>query len=475
LDNRLAERLKKVEAAFDAEAGVRARWKKKNSYYYNKIIDTYRFLIPAGARILEVGSGDGDLLAALKPSRGVGIDASGRFVMIARARHPELEFVHEFAELFKSEEKFDYVILSGLVGYLDDVQSVLENLQKVCLPSSRIIIDYYSYLWEPVLGFASLIGLRIKSSVQNWLSLNDLQNLLHISGFDVVRKSRKLIFPLYIPFFSNWFNRIFSNLPLFSKLCLLNFIVARPEPQASPQAASVSIIIACKNEKGNIQELMERIPDFPAGLEVICVDGQSTDGTRQELQRVQSLYPQKNIRIFDQTGPAGKGPAVRSAFEKAGGDILIILDADISVAPEDTIKFYDLLLKRRGEFINGTRLVYPMEKQAMRFLNTLGNKFFSGAFTFLLDQRIKDTLCGTKALFRADYEIIAANRAYFGDFDPFGDFDLLFGAAKLNLKIVEAPVRYYERRYGATKIHRFRHGLLLLGMCVIAMRRLKFI
>ncbi|MDD1444058.1 class I SAM-dependent methyltransferase, partial [Dolichospermum sp. ST_sed3] len=200
----MTERLKKVEAVFDAEAGVRARWKKKNSYYYKKIIDTYCFLIPPGARILEVGSGDGDLLAALKPSRGVGIDASGRFVELARAKHPELEFVHDFAELFKSEEKFDYVILSGLVGYLDDVQSVMENLQKLCHPSSRIIIDYYNYLWEPLLRLASLIGLRIKGNVQNWLSLNDLQNLLHISGFDVVRKSRKLVFPLYIPFFSNW-------------------------------------------------------------------------------------------------------------------------------------------------------------------------------------------------------------------------------------------------------------------------------
>jgi hypothetical protein len=475
LDNRLSERLKKVEAMFDAEAGVRARWKKKNNYYYKKIIDTYRFLIPAGARVLEVGSGDGDLLAALKPARGIGIDASERFVKIAHDKHPELQFVHEFAELFTIDEKFDYVILSGLVGYLDDVQSVLENLQKVCLPSSRIIIDYYNYLWEPVLRLASLIGLRMKGGVQNWLSINDLQNLLQISGFDVVRNSRKLIFPLYIPFFSNWFNRIFSNLPLFNKLCLLNFVVARPEPKEPLTAASVSIIIACKNEKGNIQELMERIPDFPAGMEVVCVDGCSSDGTRQELERVQGLYPKKNIRIFDQTGPAGKGPAVRSAFQNARNDILIILDADISVAPEDTYKFYDLLLKRRGEFINGTRLVYPMEKQAMRFLNTLGNKFFSGAFTFLLDQRIKDTLCGTKALFRKDYEIIAANRAYFGDFDPFGDFDLLFGAAKLNLKIVEAPVRYYERRYGTTKINRFRHGLLLLGMCAIAMRRLKFI
>jgi len=475
VDNRLQERLREVEAAFDAQAEIRARWKKKNGYYYKKIVDTYRFLIPNGARVLEVGSGDGDLLAALAPSRGVGIDASGRFVAIAQARHPGLRFSRGFAELFASDEKFDYVILSGLVGCLDDVQLVLENLRHVCLPSTRIVIDYYNYLWEPLLRFASRVGLRIKSGDQNWLSLNDLQNLLHISGFDVVRKSRKLIFPVYIPFFSNWFNRVFSNLPLFSRLCLLNFIVARPEPGEPAPDASVSIIIACKNEKGNIQELMERIPDFPAGMEVVCVDGRSSDGTRQELERVRDLYPRKNIRIFDQDGPPGKGPAVRSAFEKAVNDIFIILDADISVAPEDTMKFYRLLLGRRGEFINGTRLVYPMEKQAMRFLNTLGNKFFSAAFTFLLDQRIKDTLCGTKALWRRDYGIIAANRSYFGDFDPFGDFDLLFGAAKLNLKIVEAPVRYYERRYGSTKIHRFRHGFLLLGMCLIAMRRLKFI
>ncbi len=471
----MRERLRKVEAEFDAIAPIRERWKKKNGYYYRKIIEHYRFLVPEGSRVLEIGSGDGDLLAALKPSHGVGIDASSRFVEIAKKKHPELQFSHDFAEIFESSEKFDFVILSGLVGYLDDVQQVLENLRRVCKPSTRIIIDYYNFSWEPVLRFGSLLGLRMKENVQNWLSLDDLANLLRISGFDVIGKSRKLIFPVYLPLLSELVNRIFSNLPGLSKLCLLHFIVAKPEVKETCENSSVSVIVACKNEKGNIEELIRRIPVFKHGMEVVCVDGRSTDGTREELERVQKIFPEKNIRIFDQAGPAGKGHAVRIAFEKAKNDIFIILDADISVAPEAITKFYDLLVLRRGEFINGTRLVYPMEKQAMRFLNILGNKFFSLAFTFLLGQKIKDTLCGTKAFFRTDYENIARNRAYFGDFDPFGDFDLLFGAARLNLKIVEVPVRYYERRYGSTKIHRFRHGFLLLGMCFIAMRRLKFI
>jgi hypothetical protein len=153
----------------------------------------------------------------------------------------------------------------------------------------------------------------------------------------------------------------------------------------------------------------------------------------------------------------------------------MILDADLTVAPEDLPKFYNALVENHGEFVNGSRLVYPMEKQAMRFLNLLGNKFFSMMFTYLLDQKFKDTLCGTKVLYRSDYEKLAANRAYFGEFDPFGDFDLIFGAAKQNLKIVEMPIRYAERTYGDTNIHRWRHGLLLLKMVGVAARRLKFV
>ena len=171
---------------------------------------------------------------------------------------------------------------------------------------------------------------------------------------------------------------------------------------------------------------------------------------------------------------SGKGDAVRRGFDQASGDVLFILDADLTVDPEDLPKFLTALLEGKGELVIGSRLVYPMERQAMRFANLLGNKAFSRVFSWILEQRITDTLCGTKVLRRSDYLKIQANRAFFGDFDPFGDFDLIFGAAKLNLKIVEVPVRYRDRVYGTTKISRWRHGLLLCRMSWLGLRRLRF-
>ncbi|MBF0254811.1 MAG: glycosyltransferase, partial [Candidatus Omnitrophica bacterium] len=413
--------------------------------------------------------------ASLVPSRGLGVDASPAFVTQARKNYPGLEFRHGFAETFRSEETFDYVVLANLVGYLDDVQGVLENLKALCGRSTRLVIHYYNYLWEPLLALGDRLGLRMKQGKQNWLSLDDLENLLHLAGFETVKRLRKTLFPYHIPFVSAFLNRVIGNLPWINRLCLSEYIVARPAARPVTQRPSVSIVVAAKDERGNIRELVRRVPSFNAPTEIIFVDGHSTDGTQEEVQRVAAEFPEKKIRLYDQGATRGKGAAVRLGFDKAEHDVLMILDADISVAPEDMTKFYDQLAAGRGELINGSRLVYPMEKEAMRFLNILGNKFFSMAFTYLLGQRLKDTLCGTKVLFKSDYEKILANRAYFGDFDPFGDFDLLFGAAKLNLKILELPVRYYERRYGDIKIRRFRHGMLLLGMCALALRRLKFV
>lgn len=203
------------------------------------------------------------------------------------------------------------------------------------------------------------------------------------------------------------------------------------------------------------------------------MEGNSTDNTYGRIEEIIKANPDKDIKLLKQDGK-GKGNAVRKGFENANGDILMILDADMTVAPEDLTKFYDALRKEKGEFINGTRLVYQMKDKAMRPLNKLGNIFFSKMFSFLLDQRITDTLCGTKVMFRSDYQKLIENRKYFGDFDPFGDFDLLFGSAKLNLKMVEIPIRYGERQYGDTNISRFRDGWLLLKMCFFAMRKIKF-
>lgn len=256
---------------------------------------------------------------------------------------------------------------------------------------------------------------------------------------------------------------------------ITNFLVARPRPQPSGDPErTVSVIVPARNEAGNIRRIFEEMPAMGGGTELIFVEGHSHDNTYETIEREIELWPNRRARLFRQSGK-GKGDAVRLGFAQASGEVLMILDADLTVPPEDLPRFYDAWWRGTGEFVNGVRLVYPMQDRAMRFFNLLGNKFFSLAFTWLLGQSVKDTLCGTKVLSKRDYDMIAANRSYFGDLDPFGDFDLLFGAAKYNLKIVDLPVRYRERTYGTTNIQRWRHGWLLLRMALLAMLRIKFV
>ncbi len=432
----------------------------------------YSFFIPRGSKVLELGSGTGDLLAAVAPEYGVGLDFSREMITLARQRHPELHFVEADAEDYHFTEKFDYILLSDLVGSLWDVQKVFENMRNASHDRTRIIISNYNYLWEPLIQMGERLGFKQKQPLQNWLSVTDIRSILTLAGFETIRTEKKIIFPKNVPLLSWLFNRYVVNLPIFRGIGLTNFIIARPavERNAFP---SVTLVVPARNEKGNIENAILRTPEFGSFQEFIFVEGNSLDGTWEEMLRVKAAYPDKNIRVIRQTGK-GKGNAVREGFEQATGDMLFILDADLTTPPEDMPKFYDALRKNRGEFINGCRLVYPMEKQAMRFLNLIANKAFGLIFSYLLGQSLKDTLCGTKVLLRRDYEIIRDNRSYFGDFDPFGDFDLLFGAAKLNLKIAEVNVRYKERSYGSTQISRFKHGWLLIRMTVYAARKLKF-
>ncbi len=461
---------------FDQLAPTRDAWKARNPTYHREVERLCRFLIPGGASVLEIGCGTGDLLRALRPRRGLGIDLSPRMVEIARNKYPDLEFAVGDVEALAIDEKFDYVLLSDLVGHLDDVWLAFRNLHRVCHPATRIVVTYYNYLWEPVLRAAERVGLKARQAFQNWLPPQDLTNLAVITGFEPVKQGYWLLLPARIPLVTPLANRILAHLPGLRRLDLVHYLVARPTQPASPvRPLSCTVVIPCRNEVGNIAETVSRIPSMGSGTDVIFVDGDSTDGTPKEIEAaIQRLRGIRQIQLIRQVPATGKGDAVRRGFAAATGDIIMILDADLSVMPEDLPKFFLTLAECRGEFVNGSRLVYPMERQAMRHLNLLANKIFGMLFSWLLEQRIRDTLCGTKALSRADYQRIAANRAVFGDFDPFGDFDLLFGAAKLNLKIVEMPVRYHERTYGKTKIRRFSHGWILLRMFLLAVRKLKF-
>jgi SAM-dependent methyltransferase len=450
------------------------RWERSRAGYQTRLKEIYSFLIPPGMRVLEVGCARGDLLAALKPSRGIGVDFCPAMIERAKQRHPDLEFVPGDAHDFDLGETFDYIICSDLVNDLWDVQKVFENVARHCHANTRLILNAYSRLWELPRRFAEASGLVKRQTMQNWLAPGDVVNLLYLADLELIRRSEEILWPFGTPLIRQLANRYLVKLAPFRWLGIANVFVARPRPKPVHPEPVVSVVVAARNEAGNIPQIFDRVPSMGAGTELIFVEGGSSDDTWGAIEREIARRPEANAKLYKQPGK-GKGDAVRVGFREASGGLLMILDADLTVPPEDLPRFYEAWASGKAEFVNGVRLVYPMEDRAMRFINSVGNKFFSLAFTWLLSQSIKDTLCGTKVLSKRDYETIARNRAYFGEIDPYGDFDLLFGAAKYNLKIVDLPVRYGERTYGETNIQRWSGGWLLLRMVAKAMRKIKFV
>ncbi len=441
----------------------------------------HQFLVEPDLNVLVVGSGNGDLLASLNPAVGVGIDLSQKMVESSTAKYPALNFIHHDIEnkidILKhpvvGKQKFDVVILSDQIGLCDDIQKALENIQALCHSNTRLIISYYTKHWEWLLKLAETLGFKVKQPEQNLLSTTDIEKIAELSGFEIIRKEYKQLIPFPLLGLDVLFNKLLGTLPGLRRLCLRTYVVARPHQTHENKQYSTTVVIPCRNEKGNIEAAIKRLPKFCENMEIIYVEGHSQDGTWEEVLRVKDAYPDLNIKAFQQTGK-GKADAVHLAFSKATGDIFMILDADLTVPPEQLPKFYKVISSGQGDFVNGTRLIYPMEDQAMRFLNFLANKTFSWLFSYLLSQRFTDTLCGTKVFLGSDYKRIMKQREFFGDFDPFGDFELIFGASKLNMKVVEVPIRYQARTYGETQISRFKHGVILLRMVVHAYKKLKF-
>lgn len=477
---------------FDSHAPQRDKWIQRDRYYHETIESLCQKHIPPGKTVLDLGCGTGDLLACLNPSLGVGIDLSLGMVQQAGRKYPKLHFFVGDAEDIPLNRKFEYIVLSDILGHLHDIQMTLERIRVHSLPHTKLIITSFNILWHPILVFGERTGFKMPQQQQNWLGMKDTTNILNLTDYEVVEEGVKLPLPKRVPLLANLINEKLIKYLIIRQRGLIQYFVAQALPETPMQEElTCSVIIPCRNEKGNIQDAVDRTPTMGAHTELIFVDGQSTDGTVDEIKRqIENWKGIKDIRLIHQVKrepkteletdtPAnlmlklGKGDAVRKGFAAAKGDVLMILDADLTVMPEDLPKFFKAIAQGKGRFINGTRLIYPLEGESMKFLNMQGNKFFSWVFTWLLNQRIKDTLCGTKVLFRADYEKIVEGRSYFGDFDPFGDFDLLFGAAKLGLPIIEVPVRYRRRSYGDSKVRVFKHGILLLKMSFIAFNKFK--
>ena len=456
---------------WDSVAKKRDHWRGMGKWYHRRVLEIYRYLVNPNQRILEIGCGTGTLISRLQPSHGVGIDFSTEMIARAKQHHPEIEYQQIDAhDLSSIGGQFDVIIFSDTVNDLWDVQRALEQVKKFCTPHTRLILNFYNHNWQLPLTLAQSLNLAAPMLNQNWLTPEDIDNMLRLAGFESIRSTQEILWPLPLGGFAN---RYLVKLWPFNNLALSDFVIARPAAQPAEQP-SVSVVIAARNEAGNIKSIFERVPKMGSKTELVFVEGHSRDNTYETIEDETPLHPLTPSLLFRQLG-IGKADAIRLGFEKASGDILMILDADLTVPPEDLPRFYDAIVSGKGEFINGVRLIYPMEKEAMRTLNFIGNKLFSSAFSWLLGQPIKDTLCGTKVMWREDYEKIAANRAYFGDFDPFGDFDLIFGAAKLNRKIIDLPIRYRDRTYGTTNISRWKHGLLLLRMVAFAAGRIKFV
>jgi SAM-dependent methyltransferase len=462
--------LAKIKAHFDQTAPL-----SPVAISYRRLLARYfNLLIPEGASVLEVGCGTGELLGRIRAKSKTGVDLSQDQISRARCRVDDADFIVANGESLDLPGRvFDCIVLSDAINLAADVQQLFEQLQNVSHENTRLILNFHSILWKPFVWLSTLARFRRKQPECNWLTREDIVGLLRLSDWELIRFESRLLVPIQILGLETIINRWVA--PVLWPLCLVNFAIARRTPRsAEVKPRTVSVVIPARNEAGNIESAVTRTPEMGEWTELIFVEGHSKDNTWEEINRVTAKFQDRRIKIHRQSGK-GKGNAVREGFDLATGDLLMILDADLTMPPEELPKFYGAVVSGKCEFANGCRLVYPMEQRAMRFLNMCANKGFGLAFSWLLGQSVKDTLCGTKAMMAETYKRIAANRSYFGEFDPFGDFDLLFGASRLNLKIQDIPIRYCERVYGDTNIQRWRHGILLFRMVLFAAKKLKFV
>jgi SAM-dependent methyltransferase len=463
------DRYRDIAASFDLFADEADHWTAKTDGYHGLVESIFRALIPRDATVLEIGCGRGDLLAAVSPSRGVGVDVSLKMVDAALERHPELEFVHASGESISLGEAFDFIILSDLVPYVYDLQALMSAVAAHSHARTRIVANTYSQLWRGPLWVLQVLGLRPSRPVRNWVAPRDLINLFELAGLEVITQRREILLPLRGSVVQ-FANAVLARLPGIRSLTLTYWLIARPLPRSVPDSG-VTVVVPCRNEAGLIDSIVERIPEMGRGTEILFVEGGSTDDTAARVQEAIERNPGRDMRLLVQSGK-GKANAVHEGFHAAKHDVLMILDADLTVAPEDLPKFYDALVAGRGELINGSRLVYGMDPGAMRFLNMVANKLFAWLMSAILGQYVKDTLCGTKALRRGDYARMMSQRSEIGPDDPYGDFDLLLGASVIGLKVLNVPVRYGTRTYGETNIQRFSGGGMLARLAVAGFRRI---
>jgi len=456
-------------------------WRKRYKYFHSLDARYLRFLVGDRARVLELGCGTGQLLNEVGSDESVGVDKDALVVDQAKDLHPHLSFIVgevedvDFLMGLKAYGKFDVILLDNTLGYVTDIQKFLRSLHCLLTSSGRVISAYHSPIWEPMLKFGERRNWKKRTPALSSLNTEDIENLCELEEFEIVKREWRILSPLRLGGLGSLVNGIFGPLPGIRRLSVRHYVVARSKKtEPFPIDKGISVVVPCKNEQGNIQNLVSRIPEMGCPIEVIFVEGGSKDHTWEEILSVQESVNSIKVTALRQPG-SGKADAVRHGFANARGDIFVILDADLTVRPEDLEKFVELLVSGKAEYINGTRRVYRMDSGAMQVLNRVANLLFARVFSYLINQRLTDTLCGTKAIHAINYARIQSKVNEFNALDPFGDFDLILGAARLNLRIMEVPIRYESRKYGTTQISRFSDSVPLFRIVWRAYVSLKLI
>ena len=449
-----------VKRHFNHFAKLDEKFKNKNKYYYDHIRHILDRYVSKGKTVVDLGCGHGSLLAHTQPSRGLGLDISERMIEYARYKFPQLEFKTTAIEDISLGETFDYVLMINVLDHLHDMWDVLKGVENLVHEGSLICITTLNPLWQPIFSIAETLKLKMPEGPHNYVQIDDIINLLKIFDYSVLKKEIILPVPKKIPILSDLLNAVVSHIPGLRNLGAVQVVIARKEVSSPERSYSCSVIVPCHNEEKNVHECAETIPQMGKGTEVIFVNDGSTDETENELYKITQRYP--HIKVVSYKENKGKGHAVRKGFEQATGDILMIFDADLTVPAADLHEFYYPLAHHKAEFVNGSRLMYPIERLAMRTLNLWGNFFFGMLVSWLIGQRLTDTLCGTKAFFRKEFHRMKIQM------DKWGDFDFLFSTKELNLKLVEIPIHYKMRRTGISKMKTFQHTLLLSRVCLWA-------
>jgi SAM-dependent methyltransferase len=446
-----------MRAHFDRLAPDYLKLKRRNRYYHDFLIRWCRALLPPGRRVLDVGCGRGDLLAAVRPSEGHGIDISGAMIEHARRDHAHLRFTNTPIEEFEPDGRYDAALCVNTLDYTHDLGAVLDRIHAALRDNGRLLITTGNPLWSPIFKLASRLGLRIpETSERLWITQRDLANLLELHGFSVTLEDMTLVLPKWLPGFSSLVNWAVSRIPGLRLLSSMQFIVARKVP---PQRRdySVSVVIPCHNELGNVDRCVREATKLGTRTELIFVDDGSSDGTAKAIKP--ELNPAVDVKVISYQPNRGKGRAVEAGFEAATGEIVLIVDADLTTRPDELGPLYEAFATGRAEFVNCTRFIYPMEGRAMKWRNYMGNRAFTILVSIIMGSRVSDTLCGTKAMFRWDYVHMTMGR------DPWGDYDFLFGAAQQRLLLRELPVHYRDRVAGHSKMKALKHTINLLRMC----------